>query len=259
MRQQLAQLVESLSFRSAVLVDVGGDVLATGTEAELRSPLADSLSLAALADFPVPVRVAVAGPGLDGELSPSYARSRCVALGGSLSFRLNAHDIKRWYAALAQLPTEATTLLAAAALGITGRAEIRDDTDTVLIGDDSADIYLLPMSNVLAGNQLAQKLVPTHSLGEAEAAALSVCGRSELSYERQKAAKLRSMVAPSAAEMRRSLEDYWTASVGRGVTLATFRRVAEVMKMSRYDADLIRSSVGAHAHQRLALCHTSLT
>ena len=37
MRQQLAQLVESLSFESAVLVDVGGDVLATGTEAELRS------------------------------------------------------------------------------------------------------------------------------------------------------------------------------------------------------------------------------
>jgi hypothetical protein len=78
MRQQLVQLIETLSFESAVLVDVGGDILATGVEAELRSPLADALSLAALADFPVPVDIAVAGLGLDGELSPTYARSRSV-------------------------------------------------------------------------------------------------------------------------------------------------------------------------------------
>ena len=257
MRKQLVQLVESLSFESAILVDVGGDVLATGAEAELRSPLADSLSLAALADFPVPVQVAVAGPGLDGELSTSYARSRCVALGGSLTFRLADRDIAPWYSALAQLPTEATTLLAAAALGTTGRAEIRDDTDTVAIGNDSADVYLLSASNALVGNQLAQNLVSSHSLAEAEAAAISICGRSELSYERQKAEKLRSMTAPSAKEMRRRLEDYWIASVGRGVTLATFRRLAEVMKLTRYDAGLIRSLAGTHAHPRLALCQTS--
>jgi hypothetical protein len=257
MREQLAQLVESLSFESAVLVDVGGDVLATGAEAELRSPLADSLSLAALADFPVPVDVVIAGPGLDGELSPSYVRSRCVDLGGSLSFRLRIRDIAPWYSALAQLPTEATTLLAAAALGITGRAEIRDDIDTVSLSDDSSDTYLLPISNALSGNQLAQKLISTHSLAEAEAAALSICGRSELSYERLKAAKLRSAVAPSVTEMRRRLEDYWVASLERNVTLATFRRVAEIMKLTRYDADLIRSLVGAHAHRQLALCQTS--
>jgi hypothetical protein len=63
MRQQLVQLIETLSFESAVLVDVGGDVLATGVEAELRSPVADALSLAALTDFPVPVDIAVAGLG----------------------------------------------------------------------------------------------------------------------------------------------------------------------------------------------------
>jgi hypothetical protein len=259
MRQQLTQLVQSLSFEAAVLVDVGGDVLASGVEAELRSPLADSLSLAALADFPVPVDVVVAGPGLDGELSPSYARSRCISLGASLSFRLGIEDIVPWYPALTQLPTEATTLLAAAALGMTGRAEIRDDTDTVFVSNDSADVYTLPVSNAIGGNQLAQKLVATHSMVEAEAAALSICGGSELSNERQKAKRLRSMVAPSAAEMRRRLEDYWTASARRGVTLATFRRVAEVMKLTRYDADLIRSLVGAHAHEHLALCRTSLS
>jgi hypothetical protein len=144
---------------------------------------------------------------------------------------------------------ESTTLLAAAALGMTGRAEIRDDTDTVFVSNDSADGYILPVSNALAGNQLAQKLAATHSLAEAEAVALSICGRPELSNERQKAKKLRSMLAPSNAEARRRLEEYWTASTGRGVTLATFRRVAEVMKLTRYDADLVRSLVGA-AEQR---------
>jgi hypothetical protein len=257
MRQQLVQLVETLSFESAVLVDVGGDVLATGVEAELRSPLADALSLAALADFPVPVDIAVAGLGLDGELSPSYARSRSVSLGGALIARLGARDIEPWYPALAQLPTEATTLLAAAALGMSGRAEIRDNADSVSLIDESADVYLLPASNVLAGNRLAQKLTSTHSLAEAEAAALSICGRSELTYERQKAAMLRSTVAPTATEMRRRLEDYWASSTRRGITLATFRRVAEVIKLTRYEADLIRSLVGSHAHQHLALCQTS--
>jgi hypothetical protein len=258
MREQLFQLVESLSFESALLVDVGGDVLATGAEAELRSPLADALSLAALADLPVPVHVAVAGLGLDGELSPSYARSRCISLGGTLFVRLDVSDTEPWYPALAQLPTEATTLLAAAAIGMTGRVEIRDNADSVSLASESADAYLMPISNVLAGNQLAQKLVPTHSLAEAEAAALSICGRSELSYERHKAAKLRSMVAPTATEMRRSLKDYWSSSARRGITLATFRRVAEVMKLTRYDPDQIRSLVGSRAHKHLALCSTSL-
>jgi hypothetical protein len=257
MRQQLVQLIEKFPFESVVLVDVGGDVLATGVELELRSPLADALSLAALADFPIPVHVAVAGLGLDGELSPSYASSRSVSLGGTLFARLDVQDIEPWYSPLAQLPTEATTLLAAAALGVRGRAEIRDNADSVSVIDESADIYLLPIANVLAGNQLAQKLVATRSLVEAEDAVVSICGRSELSYERQKAAKLRSMVAPTVKEMRRRLEDYWTSSTERGITLATFRRITEVMKLTRYDAALIRSLVGSRAHRYLALCQTS--
>ena len=88
MRQQVIELVQHFSFRSVLLVDVGGDVVATGTEEKLRSPLADALALATLVDFPVPVRVAVAGPGLDGELAASYVRSRCIDLGGEPLGRL---------------------------------------------------------------------------------------------------------------------------------------------------------------------------
>jgi hypothetical protein len=257
MRQQVIELVQHFSFTSVFLVDVGGDVVATGTEEKLRSPLADALALATLADFPVPVRVAVAGPGLDGELAASYVRSRCIALGGELLGRLTAVDVEPYYRALAQHPSEATTLLAASALGMTGRAEIRDNADLVTLSDDSADVYVLDASTAVAVNQLAQALVTTRSMTEAEAAAVSLCGRSELDYERQKATTLRSMSPPTVTEMQRRLQDYWSFSTARGITLATFRRLSEVLRVTSYDPNLIRALAGSHADRRLALCWTS--
>jgi hypothetical protein len=257
MRRQLMELTEHFSFESVILVDVGGDLLATGTEAELRSPLADALALASLVDFPVPVHIAIAGAGLDGELSPSYVRSRCITLGGTLFAQLDDSDVEPYFAALAEHPSEATTLLAAAALGITGRAEIRDNADLVFLTGESASIYVLSISMALAGNELAKQLIPTRSMTEAESATLAICGRSELSYERQKAETLHSMTTPTEAEMRRSLEDFWSSSAARGVTLVTFRRLGEVMKLTSYDSHLIRSLAGSHAHERLALCSTA--
>jgi hypothetical protein len=256
MRQQVKELVHHYRFTSVLLVDVGGDVVATGTEEKLRSPLADALALATLADFPIPARVAVAGPGLDGELAPSYVRSRCIALGGELFGRLTGTDVEPYFRALAQHPSEATTLLAASALGITGRAEIRDNADLVALSEDSADVYVLDASTAVACNQLAQELVTTRSMTEAEAAAVSLCGRSELDYERQKATVLRSMDPPTAAVMQRRLQDYWSLSTARGVTLTTFRRLAEVLHLTRYDPNLIRALAGSHADRRLALCRT---
>jgi hypothetical protein len=184
MREQVTELIEHFSVESVLLVDVGGDLIGIGTESDLRSPLADALALASLAHLPVPVRVAVAGPGLDGELSAAYVRSRCLMLGGELIGRLDGSDVEPCLPALAQHPSEATTLLAAAALGVVGRAEIRE-------------------------------------------------------------------------QMRRSLEDYWSRTSGPGITLATFRRLSEVMKLTHHDPHLIRSLVGSRAHTHLALCYTT--
>jgi hypothetical protein len=253
MRRQIMELVQLFSFESVILVDVGGDLVATGSEDELRSPLADALALASLANFPAPVHVAVAGPGLDGELSPSYVRSRCTSLGGNLLAHLDGADVEPYFSALAEHPSEATTLLAAAALGIAGKAEIRDNADTVAVTDASAEVYVLSGSGAFAGNKLAQELTATRSLAEAEAATLAVCGRCELDYERQKAAALPRVTTP-AAEMQRKLQEYWLSAATRGITLATFRRLTEVMKLPRYDPDLIRSIAGWHADKRLALC-----
>ena len=252
-RRQIMELIRHFSFESVILVDVGGDLVATGSEDDLRSPLADALALASLADIPAPVHVAVAGPGLDGELSPSYVRSRCTSLGGNLWAHLDGSHVEPYFSALAKHPSEATTLLAAAALGIAGKAEIRDNYDTVAVTDASAEIYVLSGSGAFAGNKLAQELTATHSLAEAEAATLAVCGRCELVYERQKAAALPQVTTP-AAEMQRRLQEYWLSAAARGITLATFRRLAEVIKLPRYDPDLIRSIAGLHADKRLALC-----
>ena len=253
MRRQIIELVQRFSFESVVLVDVGGDLVATGSEDELRSPLADALALASLADFPVPVHVAVAGPGLDGELPPSYVRSRCISLGGNLLAYLDGYDVAPYFSALAEHPSEATTLLAAAALGIVGKAEIRDNADMVSVTEASAEVYILSGSGAFGGNKLAQELTATRSIAEAEAATLAVCGRCELDYERQKAAALPQGTVP-AAEMQRRLQEYWLSAAARGITLATFRRLTEVVKLPHYNPDLIRSIAGLHADKHLALC-----
>ena len=258
MREQVIELIEHFSVESVLLVDVGGDLMGIGTESALRSPLADALALASLANLPIPVRVAVAGPGLDGELSASYVRSRCRMLGGELIGRLDGSDVERYLPALAQHPSEATTLLAAAALGVRGQAEIRDNNDIVALTDASAEIFLLSGPSVASGSRIAQALMETESLAEAETATRAICGRSELDYERQKARTLRSRTPPDAAQMRRRLEDYWSHTAESGITLATFRRLSEVMRLTRYDPNIIRSLARSRAHSRLALCYTTI-
>jgi hypothetical protein len=257
MRAQVIELIERFSARSVLLVDVGGDLMGVGTEPTLRSPLADALALASLADLPVPVRVAIAGPGLDGELSAPYVRSRCRDLGGELVGRLGGADVEPYTLALTRHPSESTTLLAAAALGMTGRAEIRDNADLVPLTGASAEIYTLDGAAVTAGNRLARELNASRSLAEAEATTRAVCGRSELDYERQKAELLRWRTPPSISEMRRTLEDYWAYATRSDITLATFRRLSEVMKLTRYDPALIRSLAGPRAHPRLPICRTA--
>ena len=53
------------------LVDVGGDILTDGTDAGLRSPLADQLALGACLRTGLPTRSIIAAPAIDGELEPA--------------------------------------------------------------------------------------------------------------------------------------------------------------------------------------------
>ena len=84
---QLQELAGILRADRVLIVDGGGDILATGHEAGLRSPLGDSLVLAATDGLDRDVQVLVAGLGLDGELSEDVLLQRCARLGGTLSSR----------------------------------------------------------------------------------------------------------------------------------------------------------------------------
>jgi hypothetical protein len=104
--------------------------------------------------------------------------------------RLSASDAKDFLAALNRHPSEATTLLAASALGISGLAEIRDSAALVPVTDASADFFVTTGESALSRNAVARRLIGTRSLDEAEAAVHEICGFTELDHERAKAQAL---------------------------------------------------------------------
>ncbi|WP_416072303.1 DUF1152 domain-containing protein [Streptomyces sp. ME18-1-4] len=104
------------------VLDVGGDVLARGDEPTLKSPLVDSLTLAACGQVNAAVRLLAAGTGLDGELSHEDLQGML----GPLVHAFTAEDAEPISSVLEWHPSEATGMLAAAARGVRGTCEVRD-------------------------------------------------------------------------------------------------------------------------------------
>ena len=129
----------------------------------------------------MPVTVLVAGPGLDGELSEAQVLD---AARPPARFRLRPDDIEPFRQILDWHPSEATALLAAAAIGLRGRVEIRDAGLVVPLTDTSATVYALPLDDALALNKLAATIGSTTSLDDAEQVTRDTCGFSEIDYER---------------------------------------------------------------------------
>ncbi|MFF9316285.1 DUF1152 domain-containing protein, partial [Streptomyces sp. NPDC014748] len=117
--RQLEELINHLALASIDLLDVGGDILAQGDEPTLKSPLADALTLAACCQVNAPIRLLVAGPGLDGEVSPHALRP----LLGPLVHSFTAQDVESIGSVLEWHPSEATAMLAATARGARGICE----------------------------------------------------------------------------------------------------------------------------------------
>jgi hypothetical protein len=254
LRAQLAELADIVNADSVTLVDVGGDIIAHGSEPELLSPLADSMTLAALDGFPVPGQVVIAGAGLDGELSEADVLQRCADL-ASRQLRLRESDIEPYLSALSKHPSEATTLLAASTLGIQGKAEIRDRAALVTVDDRSPVAHIVDVRTATEINDIARQLIDASSLDEAERVVASIRGTTELTHERRKASTTdRSEPAPGRAKLVERYAAYRERSINRGATLLTFRRLGEVIGLHEYQPDLIRSITGADAHPQLALC-----
>lgn len=178
---------------------------------------------------------------------------------GAKRLRLGPSNVDPYASCLAVHPSEATLLVAAAAKGIHGRAEIRDNGVPVTLGRDGADAYLLDVAAVLEINEIAMALIGTHSFDQAEDHTKAICGRTELDHERRKAATLANGRAaePPAYELKRLAAEYCAAAADRGVDLVTFRKIAEVIGRHRYDPLAVRHLVGDLAFSDLPLCRTA--
>ena len=242
LRDQLRSLVRTMSAARIVVVDVGGDALAAGHEPGLSSPLADALAVAAASDQHVPIEVHVVGVGLDGELPTSTILDYLVSMNGVHVQRLSADDARQVLPVLDWHPSEATALSCAAALGLRGTVEIREQGHVVELADTSPDVFAVDHGRVLAHSATARALQSSQTLDEAEQAVRAVCGRSELDHERRKADHRRSSTAPIPPldELVVTVNHYCAEAHQRGVDYVTFRRLAEVTGLAASDAARLR-------------------
>ena len=195
----IAAAIEALADRLrcdlVVLLDVGGDVLATGSEPGLSSPLCDALLLAAAAHLPERFAVlgCAFGAGCDGELTVAEVLGRVAVLARDQAWTGTvspAADAAREIVAVAgEVPTEASLLAARCALGETGPAPIRGGRRTVELGPVGALGFLFDARLAIGpAAPLAELVSEAGSIEEARAA-MAVRGiRTELDYERERVA-----------------------------------------------------------------------
>lgn len=229
--EQLGVLAALLTGASRVyLVDVGGDVLATGSETGLKSPLADALMLAASARLGSTVETLVAGPGLDGELTDTEVMARLDCLGAERALTLTERATAPALSVLEWHPSEATALLVAAARGLEGTAEIRDAGTQIRLSPQGRDVWSVPTTAAI-GSSLGAHLFDTTSIEDAEQTLRRVLGWTELDHERRKAAASTATRNDTAATVDSTVLDrvrhIEAEAAARNSDYITFRRLAE--------------------------------
>ncbi|WP_329554285.1 DUF1152 domain-containing protein [Streptomyces sp. NBC_00696] len=237
--RQLEELVSNLEPTSIDLLDVGGDILARGDEPTLKSPLADALTLAACCQVNAPIRLLVAGPGLDGELPIAQVQG----LLGPLVHTLTAKDVEPVSSILEWHPSEATGMLAATARGVRGVCEVRDAGLPISLTDDGPTLHEVDLDDALSRNELARAILSTTTLDEAETHSREICGYSEIDYERNKAAWLKDQPAEEfdPGTVLSQLDHFENEARSRGVTHTTFRRLAEALGLPGSQREALRA------------------
>ncbi|MEU6540804.1 DUF1152 domain-containing protein [Streptomyces sp. NPDC047000] len=236
--RQLTDLIAHLDPTSVDLLDVGGDILARGDEPTLKSPLADALTLAACAQVNAPIRLLIAGPGLDGELPPDDLRP----LLGPLVHTFTASDTEPINTALEWHPSEATGMLAATARGVRGTCQVRDAGLPVPLTDESPTVHEVDLDNALSRNELARAIASTTTLDEAEVLSREICGFSEIDYERNKALWLKEQhpTKLDTETLLPHLAQFEAEARSRGITHTTFRHLTEALSLDGSQRDDLR-------------------
>jgi len=249
MRRQLAHMVDHLGIDRVDVVDIGGDVIAAGSELGLLSPLADALALAACRDLEVQVRVIVAGPALDGELDEATTRRNLQAVGAARIGEVGPGEYAAVRDILAWHPTEATAVLAAAGIGVRGVVEIRRSFIRVEVTDNSTGVWAARLKDVIDHSLIVEDLGDTETLADVE----DVVGRtavSELDRERQKALNLPKETG-SSEDTTRKIRDYATKAKDREVDFITHRRLVEAAHAPGLSPDDVRRLMGLRAGEAM--------
>ncbi len=253
--QQITEAAAYCRAERIDVVDVGGDVLADGTEPTLRSPLGDALALAACAHTGIATAVHVAGPGLDSEVP----ESALLPLLGTPLHTLTAADTLAVERVFDWHPSEASALLVAAARGTRGVCGTRDSAHPVTLTAASPHVYRLPLARALEINPLARALAGTTELAEAERASERVCGFSEIARERDRAARMGPTTTPAGAVGDRpvapqALAERFTQwerrTVRSGVAYVTTRRIVEELGLGQAEFAVLRAHLRTTAPAR---------
>ncbi len=178
-------------------IDVGGDSLANGGEKGLRSPLADSVMLAAYTELEkrgVRTLWGVFGYGSDGELTTDEveeALSVVAKAGGLLgAWSLTPQVVAEMGQVIQRVNTEASAIPVECALGAWGEKKIRYDERTVKLTPLAAlTFFLSPTAVFNTVSRPARSLVKSTSLEEANEALHAMGLKTELDLERERHGK----------------------------------------------------------------------
>lgn len=175
-------------------IDVGGDSLAQGGEKGLRSPLADSIMLAAYAEMEARGQRALWGMfgyGSDGELTTQElekALSVIAEAGGLLgAWSLTPKVVAELEQVIQQVKTEASAIPVECARGAWGEKKIRYDERRVKLTPLTAlTFYLSPSVVFQSLSRPARSVAQSTSLEEANEALHAMGLKTELDLERER-------------------------------------------------------------------------
>jgi hypothetical protein len=193
----LAAAATAVGADTIVLLDVGGDALAHGTEPGLASPLADAVLLATAPRLRerhgLRVIGAVFGAGCDGELTAYEVAARLAevsAAGGDLGqIPLDTAALTLLEQAVAVVPTEASALALRCASGHIGRADIRNGRRQVELTAAGGIVACFdPEAALRSAARLAALVLDAPDLEAANGLITSRGIGTELTYERKAAA-----------------------------------------------------------------------
>jgi hypothetical protein len=184
--------LEELKTDLLVGIDVGGDSLAEGHEPGLRSPLADSIMLAAWRELERRGRRTiwgVFGYGSDGELTVDEiedALIRVAARGGLLgSWSLTAKIAAELEQVVKTVPTEASAIPLQCFRGASGTRNIRGGSRSLKLTPLTAlTFFMCPTILFETLSRPAQAVSQSSSLEEANDALHAIGIRTELDFER---------------------------------------------------------------------------